>query len=115
MVELPERPAGVGDHVRGEPVDRLDLGQEVGVVELAASAIGLVTSLLNDESWKARRTSGFGNAAHQPVGLRDEAGPLAGEAQERPDRRDQRHLRDVDRGADAGQRARSAGRDGRRR
>ena len=27
---------------------------------LAATAIGLVTSLLNDESWKARRTSGFG-------------------------------------------------------
>ena len=26
----------------------------------ATSAMGLVTSLLNDESWKARRTSGFG-------------------------------------------------------
>ena len=38
VVELPEAPARVGGHVGGEPVDRLDLGQEVGVVEMGRDA-----------------------------------------------------------------------------
>ena len=46
VVELPEGAAGVGDHVRGEPVHRLDLREPLGVVEVARDREGLVTSFL---------------------------------------------------------------------
>jgi len=34
VVELAHRPAGVGDHVGGEAIDRLDLSEEVAIVEV---------------------------------------------------------------------------------
>ena len=73
VVQLAERPARVGDHVVREPVDRLDLGEELGVVEVLGTASGLVTSLSTEESWNAQLTSGFG--APPSTGRAWSAGP----------------------------------------
>src|SRR3546814_1005066 len=41
VIQLPERPPRIGDHVGGEVVDGLELGQEVGVVEVLQLHHGL--------------------------------------------------------------------------
>src|SRR3546814_19535577 len=46
VIQLPERPPRIGDHVGGEVDDGLELGQEVGVVEVRQLHHGLGDQLL---------------------------------------------------------------------
>jgi len=67
VVELPERATGVGDHVGGEPVDGLELGQELRVVEVAQSDVGLGHQLLNTGQLERAPDQWLRRATDQPV------------------------------------------------
>ena len=69
VVELPEGAARVRRHVRGEPVDRLDLGEVVGVVEVAGHGQGLGHEPL-DRRELERPSAAAGGARPPPGGCR---------------------------------------------
>ena len=113
VVELPEGPARVGDHVAGEPVDRLELGQEVGVVEVGGHGERLGHQLLERGQLEGPPHQRPRGPAHHLVGAGDRAPALRdplGDVEQRPQRRDQRHPRDVERVTRARPARRSAGR-----
>ena len=103
VVELAEGPAGVGRHARHEAGDRLHLLEVVGVVEVGRHRQRLHHDLLGRGGGEGPVDERDRYAAERPVGARDEPGALA-EVEQRPDRRHQRHLGDVDRRADHRQR-----------
>ena len=100
VVQLAEGAAGVGDHVRREAVDRLELRQVVGVVEVAHHRQRLRHQLLERRQLeRPNGRSGRGAAARGLVDPRDRAATV-GEVQQRSERRDDRYLTDVERRAE---------------
>ena len=103
VVELPEGPAGVGGHVRGEPVDRLELREEVHVVEVGADRERLGDQLLERRELERPAHQRLRRAAQGPVEPGDRAAAVA-EVEQRAQRGHQRHLPDVERRAQRGHR-----------
>ena len=97
VVELPERASRVGEHVVGEPVDRLDLGEPLAVVEVLQDRQRLGDHLGARAELEGAAHERLRCSSQQPVELRHH--PAVGEPQDRAQRRHHRHLRDVERGA----------------
>ena len=69
VVHLPERAARVGDHVVGEPVHGLELGEEVRVVEVGEDRVGLGHDLVDGRELEHPLRPGCG-ARHRGSGTR---------------------------------------------
>ena len=98
VVELAEGAAGVGVHAGHEVVDGLDLRQQVAIVEVRGDRVRLHQVLLDPGQLVAAAHQRRGRAAEHSVELGD---PLpARDRGDRPQRRDDRHAREVERAAD---------------
>ena len=106
VVELAERAPGVGVHAVHERVDRLDLGEQLAVVQVGEHGPRLHQVLVEAGELVAALDQRRGRAAEQAVELRD--APALRDRRDRPQRRDQRHLREVERARDQRHAARPA-------
>ena len=108
VVELAERAPRVGVHAAHERVDRLDLREQVAVVEVGGDRPRLHHVLVDAGELVAALDQRRRRAAERAVELRDQ--PAAGERVDRPQRRDQRDLGEVERARHQRDRPRPAAR-----
>ncbi len=95
VVELAHRPPRIGVHVRDEVVDRLDLRQEVAVVEVRQHGQRLRQVLVDRAQLEPAAHQRSGRAAEQPVQRRAEH--AVGDVRDPADRRHDAHMGEVER------------------